>query len=173
MLIAALSTSPVNAASFKLSASFKLGSLDSAGTITGLGGTTWNLQLNGDGNAITSCTNLGGNTAPGQNFPHVTGTATTTLAADSNTRHNGKSPYSVVTGDNYNISSSDAGCPNSNWTAKVVFVKWTHATILVDDNLDFLSPEATFNFNCVTTYTPGSNSTPSTFDDGTIVCTAQ
>ncbi len=169
LLIAMLVTTTAYAGGLKLSGtSFSLGSLISNGTATGLGGTTWYLKLQADGTAMTVCVNQGGNAAPGQNYPHVQGIASQTLAGDSNTRHNGKSPFGVETGDNYNVSWSDAGCPNSNWTAQVVFVFWNHATITLDDNADFSSPDATFDYCLKTTYTGPSNPTTPVFTDGTV-----
>jgi hypothetical protein len=176
MLIAALSTSTVGAASFKLSSSFKLGSLIADGTVSGLGRTDWVMLLTGSGHASVFCTNPGGNVVPGQSSPHVDAIGIQPLPGNDSLRKNGKAPFYVVaTPDiesNPTMAWDVAGCPSSNWTGGADFVYWDFATISLYSPTDitFSSPVATYNFKCVTTRT-GPNSTPSTFDDGTISCT--
>jgi len=177
LLIAVLSISPAAAGgAVKLSgAAFKLGSLISSGTATGLGNTDWIILLDAQGHADVVCTNKGGNAAPGQNYPHIQRSGSQLLAGNSQLRKNGKSPFNVETQKetpaNTVIDPVVAGCPNSNWTAKIVFVFWDQATIYaVDPATNTVA--ATYKYNCVTVKT-GPNSTPSTFDDGTVSCTPQ
>lgn len=175
-LIIALSTSTVYAAGFKLSAGFKLGSLDASGFVSGLGHTDWVLMLNAQGHADVICTNPGGNDVPGQSSPHINAIGTDALPGNDPLRKNGKSPFEVTATPDFEINPAIAwdvaGCPSSNWTGKVDFVYWDFATINLYSPTDttFSNPVATYKFTCVTTRT-GPNSTPTTFDDGTVSCT--
>jgi hypothetical protein len=178
LLISVLVISPVGAkgiVQLSTGTSFTLGSLIANGTVFGLGNTDWIIQLAGDGHAEIVCTNQGGNSAPGQNFPHVERTGSQLLDGDSQLRKNGKAPFSVETekedATNTIVPWDVAGCANSNWTAKIVFVFWDHATIYAIDPVTN-AVVSTYDFKCVTTKT-GPNSTPSTFDDGTVSCTRQ
>jgi len=178
LMIVMLSTSPAFArGAIKLSGSeFSLGSLISTGYASGLGSTDWVLVMDASGHAGVTCTNYGGNDVPGQSAPHVEGRGVQTLSGDDVLRKNGKSPYMVTAKSEYEtsqyISWDEGGCPNSNWTARIDFIYWDAATINAYSPLDtsFSTPVATYKFACVTTYT-GPNSTPSTFDDGTVSCT--
>lgn len=175
LLIATLLTSTVYAGgAVKLSGvSFNLASLISKGFASGLGSTDWILELNASGHAGVICTNNGNNDVPGQSSPHVDGKGTQALPGSSQLRKNGRSPFNVEAKPDVEInpiiSWSEGGCPNPNWTARVDFVYWDGATILVKDPIT-QAVVATYKYACSTTKT-GSNSTPSTFDDGTVSCT--
>jgi len=178
LLVATILTSSVSAGgNVKLSSvRFSLGSLISKGFASGLGSTDWVLKLDGSGHASVICTNYGSNDVPGQSSPHVDGKGTQALPGDSQLRKNGKSPFSVTAKPDEEINPSlswDAGgCPNPNWTARIDFVYWDFATIGVyyPSDTSFSNPVAIYKYQCVTTRT-GPNSTPSTFDDGTVSCT--
>ncbi len=179
LLVTALFASPVSAGGGVglTRVQFSLGSLITQGTATGLGNTDWVLKLDGIGRASVMCTNNGGNAVPGQSSPHVDGTGTQALPGDSQLRKNGKSPFSIEAKPDAETNPTQfdwvaGGCPNSNWTARVDFVYWDFATITVFSPLDtsFSNPVATYQYQCVTTRT-GPNSTPSTFDDGSVSCT--
>jgi hypothetical protein len=177
-MIVMLRTSPVFArGAIELSSvDFSPGSLISKGFASGLGSTDWVLVLDGVGHAGVICTNNCENDVPGQSFPHVVGSGIQTLSGNDALRKNGRSPYIVIAKSEYEtaryIAWDEGGCPNSNWTARINFLYWDFATIKVYEPSDtsFSNPAATYEFQCVTTYT-GPNSTPSTFDDGTVSCT--
>jgi hypothetical protein len=132
---------------------FSLGSLISNGTLTGLGYTDVFVELDASGVPVVTCTNQGGNQAPGQNPPKVSASGKTSLFGTDPVRKNGKSPFGVETSEPAPFLTGTAGgCPNDNWTATIDFVYWTHATISVYDLAtgDLL---LTQDFVCTTTRT--------------------
>jgi hypothetical protein len=155
LLILSLVTTTAGAGgSVKLSGvSFSLGSLIANGTLTGLGATDVNVILDASGYPVVTCTNQGGNQAPGQNPPKVSATGLDPLFGTDPVRKNGKSPFGVETNDPPPfISATQAGCPNDNWTATIDFVFWTNATITVKS----ISTGATLlkkDYTCTTTLT--------------------
>jgi hypothetical protein len=98
------------------------------GKVAGLGGTTFTIQVSAQGTASVTCTNPGGNVAPGQNFT----TTTTGSSGPFPTPRNGQARFTVTS----NAPSAPAGsCPNSMWTATVTDVEFTNATItLLEDS---------------------------------------
>jgi hypothetical protein len=156
LLLLALSTSTVGAAgAIKLSGGFRLGSLIFDGSMTGLGGYRdgVTVTLVGSGIPVVTCTNQGGNQAPGQNPPKVTANGTDYIGPQDITKK-GKAPVGVETVDPV-ITGIQGGCPNDNWTATIDFVFWTNATITVTNNTSGVV-EFTQNYNCVTTRNPDS-----------------
>ncbi len=167
-----LITSTVFAGAIKLSGSFGLGSLIASGFASGLGNTDWILELQASGQASVICTNYGNNDVPGQSSPRINGKAAQALPGDSQLRKNGKSPFSITAKPEEEIDpviSWDAGgCPNPNWTARIDFVYWDTATIVVKDPITE-EVVATYNYSCTTTRVPQNDGY--TFDDGTVSCT--
>ena len=97
------------------------------GKVAGLGGTTFRIDVTAQGTATVECTNPGGNVAPGQTFS-FTGAGST---GDQATPRNGQFRYSVTTA----APTAPAGsCPNPMWTAEVVDVQFTTATITLFEN---------------------------------------
>jgi hypothetical protein len=97
------------------------------GKVAGLGGTTFRIDVTAQGTATVECTNPGGNVAPGQRFS-FTGAGST---GDQTTPRNGQFRYSVTTA----APTAPAGsCPNPMWTAEVVDVQFTTATITLFEN---------------------------------------
>lgn len=151
--------------SFDGPVSFTYGSLDASGTLVGLGNQDVTVVLNASGIPVVSCNNLGGNQAPGQNPPKVSGSGTEALNHNTFTR-NGKSPFGVVANANTLILTAvQLGCPNNNWTANVLGINWTNAEILVwpSNAVGVGSPLIDQRYTCVTTsFVKGSvvNCTP-------------
>jgi len=174
LLLVTLMTSTVSAGgAVKLSGvQFRLGSLITSGIASGLGSTDWKLELDAGGRASVICTNNGNNDVPGQSSPHVDGKGAQALPGDSQLRKNGRSPFSVTAKPQEEIDpiiSWDAGgCPNPNWTARIDFVYWDSATILVIDPITN-AVVTTYKYTCVTTRVPQNDGY--TFDDGTVSCT--
>ena len=109
--------------------------LNATGTMTGLGKDDVIVQLQASGFPEVTCTNQGGNQAPGQNPPKVSSVGDQYLDGDISETKNGKSPFNVTT-DPADLGSLDAiayGCPNDNWSAQIDFIYWTDATITVFD----------------------------------------
>jgi hypothetical protein len=136
LLLLALSTSTVAAAgAIKLSGGFTLGSLHFNGTMTGLGGykSGVTVELIGAGIPVVLCTNQGGNEAPGQNPPKVTADGTQYIGP-SLIDKKGKASVGVAVADqpgDYNLTGTQGGCPNDNWSATVLNILWTDAIINV------------------------------------------
>ena len=134
---------------------FDLGSLIASGIFGGLGNQDVKVTLTAQGIPVVTCTNQGGNMAPGQNPPKVTSSGQQTLHHETYTK-NGTSPFRVeapnTTGG---LTAVQLGCPNNNWTAAVIFVYWTNANITVTE---LISGAVLFqqNYTCVTTRNPDS-----------------
>lgn len=183
ILAAVVITSTVFAGAIKLSRiSFSLGSLIADGVATGLGkADALELELQASGHASVICTNHGENDVPGQSSPHVDGSGKEALPGDSGFSKNGKSDFSVTADSevetNPYISWEEGGCPNPNWTARIDFVYWEDATIMVkdtetlDENGDPVTIK-TYHYACTTTRIPSTDPNDDyTFDDGTVSCT--
>ncbi len=169
ILIAMMVASPAGAGGVRIT--FGLKSLVADITAWGIGSTDYTFQLDASGFASVVCTNYGGNQAPGRDFPHVDATDTRDVPKQDITK-NGKVILSLEAipelEANPVVSGLEGGCPNSNWTARVDFVFWQTAVVQIVDTVT--GNTTTYNYTCVTTRT-GPNSTPSTFDDGTVSCT--
>jgi hypothetical protein len=113
--------------------SFSIGSLIASGYASGLGNTDVTLVLDAGGVAATICTNPGNNDVPGQSYPKVSASGFQSLSGNDATRKNGKAPFSAETVDPATIAWDLAGCPNSLWTARIVNILWTNATISVHE----------------------------------------
>ena len=93
-----------------------------SGKVAGLGGTTFEITVTADGIALVECTNPGGNVAPGQTFE-------TTASGSSGplpTPRNGQYRYTL---ESVAPEAPADSCPNDAWTADVVDVQFTTATI--------------------------------------------
>ncbi len=153
LLIAVLVFSTAYAGGVKISGtSFSLGSLIANGTVSGIGNTDVTMVLDASGIPVIVCTNQGGNQVPGQSSPKVSAEGTQNLLGSDPLRKNGKSPFGVETNPPPPLTWDQAGCPNSNWTAQIVFVYWTNATISVYDTAT-LALLAQQNYVCTTTTT--------------------
>ena len=114
--------------------SFSLGSLIATGNVSGIGRTDVTMVLDASGVPAIVCTNGGDNQVPGQSSPKVSAQGLQNLLGNDALRKNGKSPFDVET-VTPSITWEEAGCPNSNWTAEIVFVYWTNASISVYDSV--------------------------------------
>lgn len=96
--------------------------LQCVGKVAGLGGTTFEITVQAEGQAIVECTNHGGNVAPGQT-KDITLTAST---GPQPTPRNGQFRFSFTT---LSPSAPAGSCPNDSWTASVVDIVFTSATL--------------------------------------------
>jgi hypothetical protein len=97
------------------------------GKVAGLGGTTFTITVEATGTASVTCTNPGGNVAPGQSF-------TTTVAGTSGpfpTPRNGQARFTV---ESVTPTAPPGSCPNPMWTATVTDVAFTDATITLRED---------------------------------------
>lgn len=147
LFVASILVSPVSARpGIGLSASFSLGSLIASGTLSRLGPTDVTVVLDASGIPVITCTNNGGNTAPGQGYPKITASGSQLLDGDDITK-NGKAPFRTETDDPETLPWDVAGCPSSKWTAHIDYILWTDAVITVKDTLEnvLVSQEYTCN----------------------------
>jgi hypothetical protein len=135
LLMITLFASPVSAGrGIGLSGvTFSLGSLIANGTLVRLGPTDVTVALDAEGIPAIICTNNGQNDVPGRSAPKVFASGTQFVDGDSVTK-NGKAPFSTETTDPETLPWDVAGCPNSNWTARIDNILWTGATITVKDS---------------------------------------
>jgi hypothetical protein len=96
--------------------------LDCTGKVTSPAGTTIRIEVSAAGVADVTCTNPGGEVAPGQSFA-VEATGST---GDQPTLTKGKFAFTVGT----NVPIPPPGsCPNPMWEARVTDVHFTSATL--------------------------------------------
>jgi hypothetical protein len=98
--------------------------VECTGKVAGLGGTTFEITISATGTASTICTNPAGNRAPGQD--------TTVTAAGSTgpqpTPRNGQVVFDFETAEPPQPPPTPT-CPNVMWTATIVDVAFTTATL--------------------------------------------
>ena len=104
--------------------------LTTTGKLAGIGNEdlTITVSVTGIATKIT-CTNPGGNQAPGQNKPGVTASGTQTITRDE--VKNGTVRINVTTLEPAQLTPKQAGCPNNRWTATIEDVSFTSATITI------------------------------------------
>ncbi len=100
------------------------------GKVAGLGGTTFQINVQANGTAVIECENPSGNVAPGQK------TNVTLLGSSGplSTPKSGSYRYTISTLTP--TVPSTPTCPNDKWTASVVDVIFGDATLtLLEDNV--------------------------------------
>jgi hypothetical protein len=102
--------------------------------VSGLGNDPATAQLLVNGTAQYTCSNKGGNAAPGQNPQPATGASPEVNLNDS--QKNGRSSVTVsaTLSAPLHIGAKLAGCPNGNWTATLSSLTVTSATLVIRYN---------------------------------------
>ena len=122
-----------------------LGNFDTLQVLTATGGTT------------STCTNQGGNEAPGQNPAPVTLVGETPIPAGD--IKNGNVTISTSTAAPVSPVPGAPGCPNSNWTEVITDVSFTSATIQLfqdsNENGMFEAGELVLSVSC--TFSPATS----------------
>ena len=133
-----LAAGPASAASVHLKGgpnaepAFVDGGLDlsASGELSGLGNGDVVITMNATADVTSTCTNQGGNPAPGQNPAPLTVTGSTTIPEDE--VKNGTTPFSVATIAPPAVIAGAPGCPNPTWTESIDDLAFTSATIVVE-----------------------------------------
>lgn len=103
--------------------------LNAAGELSGLGNEDITVTLTAEADVVSTCTNNGGNAAPGQNPAPITVMGSQAIPADSII--NGNVPFDVTTEAPVLVIPGAPDCPNPNWTETIDDLAFTSATIVV------------------------------------------
>ena len=120
--------------------------LNADGFLTGIGNIEeLTVIVEAIGDPVVMCVNKGGTAAPGQNPPKVTTSGQQQIGVTQITK-NGSASIDVTTGHPVaSLPASQMGCPNDNWTASIVDIKFTSATVtVIEDGQTILQQSYSF-----------------------------
>ncbi len=134
--------------------------LTAAGNLAGLGNGDVRVTLNATANPTASCTNPAGQTQPpGQNPASVNVTGSESIPAPE--IKNGTTPFSVTTNPPVTPVVGAPDCPNPQWTEAITDMRFTSATIIVEQPVGttVLTVSCTFSSPTTNGPVPGGNVT--------------
>jgi hypothetical protein len=105
-------------------------SLNATGALAGLGNGDVLVTLTAQANVASTCTNQGGNQAPGQNPAPITVSGGQAIPEEE--LKNGTTPFDVTTVAPVPIIAGAPDCPNPNWTEEIVDLAFTSAVLTVE-----------------------------------------
>ena len=103
--------------------------LTASGELAGLGNQDIRVTLRAAGNVTATCTNRGGQQPPGQNPAPITVTGVESIPARE--IKNGNVGFTVTT-NQQSVVPGAPDCPNRNFTEKITDIRFTSATITVE-----------------------------------------
>jgi hypothetical protein len=157
LVILVLTTTSAFAINPILSANFRYGSMIAEGTVSGIQSTAVTITLVGTGTPVVSCASPSGQLAPGQNPPKVSAQDEDKATPNSKRGHVRFSLEAEV--NTSGLSAKQLGCPSNKWTATVLFINWTSATLIVKDTAgNYVLPPQ--NYACTTTPPSSPTSLP-------------
>jgi hypothetical protein len=104
--------------------------LAAAGELSGLGNGDVLIAMEATANVTSTCTNQGGNAAPGQNPAPITVLGATAIPGSE--VKNGNTPFTVATVPPDPVIPGAPDCPNPNWTESIDDLAFTSAIINVE-----------------------------------------
>ena len=119
--------------------------LNATGALAGLGNDDVVVTLNATADVTATCTNQGGNQAPGQNPAPVSVSGSQSIPADE--IKNGNTPFNVTTIAPASPIAGAPDCPNPNWTETITDLSFTSATITVEQPAGNLVLTVTCSFS--------------------------
>ena len=123
--------------------------LNAAGGLVGLGNGEVLISLTAQADVTATCTNQGGNAAPGQNPAPITVSGSQAIPEDE--LKNGNTPFNVSTVAPVTIIPGAPDCANPNWTEQITDLSFTAATITVEQ------PFGTVVFTVSCTFSPATS----------------
>ena len=105
-------------------------SLSGSGALSGLGNGDVLVTLSATADVTSSCTNQGGNQAPGQNPAPITVTGSVSIPASE--VKNGTTSFSVATVAPAAVIPGAPDCPNANWVESIDDLAFTSITLTVE-----------------------------------------
>lgn len=136
--------------------------LFASGELSGLGNGDVLVSVSATGNVTSTCTNQGGNAAPGQNPAPITLTGTQVIPESE--LKNGTTPFSVQTTTAPSTIAGAPDCANPNWTESIDDVAFTLATITIQQ------PPGTVVLTVNCTFSPPTSD--GAVPGGSVTCTS-
>jgi hypothetical protein len=137
--------------------------LNARGDLAGLGNGDVLVTMTATADVTSTCTNQGGNQAPGQNPAPITVTGSQAIPAGE--IKNGTTPFNVTTAAPAAVIAGAPDCPNTNWTEAITDLAFTSATITVEQ------PVGSLVLTVVCTFSP--HTSDGAVPGGNVSCTSR